>query len=625
MFPPIKRTFALINILVALSVAGSAPAQLAKATTVIHGNKTQEGRIDPKLFGNFIELLDDVAPGMWAEMLNDRSFEGVAKLAPWCYFDGSPDICDREWDTNGTWIYDTENPFNAKRSARLTASRKQPASLTQSGLAVKRGMEYEFTGHFRADDFKGTVTVRMKTKLPDGNWMVLGAAKLKAMPAHWEKLSARMMSKGETDRMVFEILAEGNGRVWVDEVALMPMDNVDGWRRDVVQAITEVEPALIRFGGSVCDPGKYRWKNGIGDRDLRVPFPNKVWGRLDPNDVGIDEFCRFCELTRAEPMICLSFSDGPENAADLVEYCNSGTDTVWGGRRKGNGHAAAYKVKYWQIGNEISGDDENYVKNFGRFVELMKQRDPNVIILSSFPTQKLLDRVGKDIDYIAPHHYTPDLAWCEKDFENLTQMISRTPGCDRIQIAVTEWNVSGGDWGLMRGKQMTLGTALLNARYLHVMMRHTDKVKIACRSNMANSFCGAIIETNPSGLLKRPSYYVMQLYAQHALPVPLRIESTGDGVDAFACGAENASHAVIFLVNSKTEPAEWSGTFEGFQKAMRVAKAEAVCDAQDMRQVDVVNRWGVLERVKTVDLKLTDENKVVLPALSVTAVECAIK
>ena len=124
--------------------------------------------------------------------------------------------------------------------------------------------------------------------------------------------------------------------------------------------------------------------------------------------------------------------------------------------------------------------------------------------------------MGKEIDYVAPHHYTADFGFCDRDFNNLAQMIDKTPGCERIKIAVTEWNASGGDWGLGRGKQMTLGNALLNARYLHVLMRHSDKAEIACRSNMANSFCGAIIETSPAGVMKRPSYYVMQLYARHA-------------------------------------------------------------------------------------------------------------
>ena len=234
--------------------------------------------------------------------------------------------------------------------------------------------------------------------------------------------------------------------------------------------------------------------------------------------------------------------------------------------------------------------------------------------------------MGKDIDYVAPHHYTADLDWCDRDFNDIARMIQNTAGCANIRIAVTEWNVSGGDWGLMRGRQMTLGTALLNARYLHVLMRHSDKANLACRSNMANSFCGAIIETNPAGLLKRPSYYVMQLYARHAQPVPLRIEAASDGPDLFACGSEDGKKAVVFAVNSKTEPVELSCQFEGFGAPISPVKAEAVCDAKDSRQIDVMNHWSAPERIKTVPLTLVPgQDRLVLPALSVTAVECAIK
>lgn len=603
------------------------PARLAAdppiATTVIHSQPMHEGRIDPKLFGNFIELLDDVVPGMWAEMLNDRSFEGVTKLSGWCYYDGAPDICDRPWDTNSTWDYGTNDAFNGKRCARLTAAHKQSASLSQSGLAVKKGMDYLFTGYFRAEDFKGNVTVRLKTLLPDGTWMTLGTAKLKSISSDWKKYSARMTSKGETDRVIFEMLAEGQGKVCVDKLSLMPADNLQGWRRDVVDVIRDVQPSLVRFGGSVCDPGGYRWKNGIGDRDHRVPFPNVVWGRLDPNDVGIDEFCQFCELTGVEPLICLSFSDGPENAADLVEYCNGDAHSVWGAKRAANGHPAPYHVKYWQVGNEISGDDDNYVKQFPRFAALMKKNDASIMLLSSFPSQKLLDRVGTDIDFIAPHHYTPDFAGCDREFANLSRMIDQTPGCAKIKIAVTEWNVSGGDWGLGRARQMTLGTALLNARYIHVMMRHSDKVKIACRSNMANSFCGAIIETSPAGVLKRPSYYVMQLYARHALPVPLRVESPGDGPDIIACASQDGKTVQIFAINYKTDPVDWSFQFDGFSLPLHPVKAESMRDTQDTRQIDVVNHWTAPDRIKTTAFNVNSGNRCTLPALSVTAFECA--
>src|ERR1700685_770515 len=137
---PIRQIFTLVCILVAFGILERRIlAQPAKATTVIHGEALEGAWIDPKLFGNFIELLDDVVPGMWAEMLNDRSFEGTGKMSPWCYYDGSPDICDRQWDTNDSWNIDTNKPFNGARCAQITAVPGYPGILTQSGLAVKKG------------------------------------------------------------------------------------------------------------------------------------------------------------------------------------------------------------------------------------------------------------------------------------------------------------------------------------------------------------------------------------------------------------------------------------------------------------------------------------------------------
>jgi alpha-N-arabinofuranosidase len=598
-------------------------ASPASFTNLIEAQPLHAGRIDPMLFGNFIELLDDLAPGMWAEMLNDRSFEGVIPAANWSYFDGKPDFCDRTWGTNASWSIDTANPFNGARCARLAALPSQPAILTQSGLAVKNGMEYECSGYFRSDAAL-KVTVLLKTPLPDGSWMTLASAKFPVFTPAWQKYSARLRSRGLTDRVVFELRSEGRGHVWADKLSLMPSDNLQGWRRDVVEAIKDLRPSVVRWGGSTCDPGQYRWKNGIGDRDLRTPFPNKVWGRIDPNDVGVDEFCRFCELVGAEPLICLSFSNGAQSAGDLVEYCNGGADSPWGARRAAGGHPAPYRVKYWQVGNEIGGDDANYLAQFGDFARLMKQADPGARLMTSFPSHQLLARFGRDIFCVCPHHYTPDLAACDGDFANLAKMIDSTPGCESMKIAVTEWNISAGDWGLGRGRQMTLGAALSNARYLHVLMRHSDKAKIACRSNMANSYCGAVIATDAAGVLKRPSYWVMQLYARHAKPVPLRASQPEDGPDVFACASEDGKSLSVFCVNTKNEPVAWSCQPAGFAGPVHVVAAEAVCDTQDARQPDVVNHWEAPERVKTVALAFSPDS-VLLPALSATAIECAVQ
>jgi alpha-N-arabinofuranosidase len=342
--------------------------------------------------------------------------------------------------------------------------------------------------------------------------------------------------------------------------------------------------------------------------------------------VGVDEFCQFCELTGAEPLICVSFGDGAQSAAELIEYCNGDAQTTWGAKRAAHGHAAPYQVKYWQMGNEISGNDAEYLKEIPGFIAAMKKADPSVQIMTSFPSQRLLEAVGKDIAFVCPHHYTSDLGWCDRHFKNLSDMIDHTPGCAGIKIGVTEWNTDAGSWGLGRGLFATLKVALLNARYLHVMMRHCDKVKIGCRSNLANSYAGAIIETSPcgDGVLKRASYHVMDLYANRALPEPLRIEPSNGRLDLFACASEDKKAIVVFAVNPKAEPVALSVAFSGFAGAAAVSKAEAVCDTQNAGQPEVMNHWEAPDRIRIAGLPASG-NTVTVPPLSASAIECEVK
>jgi alpha-N-arabinofuranosidase len=616
-----------VKILLATVFAAAAVplvAEEAHTSAVIRAEAISGGRVEPTLFGNFMELLDDVVPGSWAELLNDRSFAGVLPSADWVYYDGSLDICDRQWDTNSTWSYDAENPFNGKRCARLTAG-TEPARLTQSGLSARKGVEYSFSAYVRGDSGI-KVTVLLKAELPTGEWLTLASAELPPPSSEWERRSVKITSVGATEHAVFELRAEGQGNLWVNKLSLMPGDNRKGWRADVVETIREIRPGILRWGGSTVDPGHYHWKDGIGDRDRRTPWLNENWGRIDPNDVGMDEFCQFCELILAEPLICVSFADGPQSAHDLVEYCNGGTDTVWGARRAANGHPAPYHVKYWEVGNEINANDAKYLDQFPAFIKAIRSAEPTAKILTCDPSQKLLDRVGRDVDFVCPHHYTTDLNECQLDFDRIDKIIDETPGCSHIKVGVTEWNIDAGAWGLGRARQSTLFAGLENARYLNLMMRRSDKIKIANRSNLANSYCGATILTGASGsgVLRQPSHYVMKLYSLHAKPVPLRIQQYDNRVDLFACASDDKKSVVIFAVNPTRDQIEFAPGFGGFDAAPRIEKAEAVCDVLNRRQQDVENHWNEPERVRIVDLPLM-EGAVTLPAFSATAIECAAK
>ena len=609
---------AMILAVAAMNVA----AQDSRPSAVIRNEQFPGGRIEPTLFGNFMELLEDVVPGSWAELLNDRSFAGVVPAADWVYYDGALDICDRQWATNATWSYDADNPFNGKRCAKLLSG-YVPAALTQSGLAVRKNMEYHFATYLRGDNGL-QASVRLKVLLPTGEWSTLASAELPAPSAEWRKCSVKMTANGQTDQAVFELRVAGEGKLWVNKLSLMPGDNKNGWRGDVVEAIKEIRPGILRWGGSAVDPGYYRWKNGIGDRDRREPWPNENWGRIDSNDVGMDEFCQFCELIGAQPLICVSFADGPENAHDQAEYCNGGPETAWGGKRAANGHPAPYHVKYWEIGNEINGDDSGYLRQFPAFIKAIRSADAGTKIMTSYPSRKLLERVGPEVDFVCPHHYTTDLKECEADFNRIAQMIDQTPGCSHLKMGVTEWNIDSGAWGLGRARQSTLMAGLQNACYLNLMMSHSDKVKIANRSKLANSFCGATILTAASGagVLRQPSHYVMKLYSLHAKPVPLRVERFDQRLDLFACGSDDKKSAVVFVVNPTRDEVEIVPGFRGFDPVLHVVGAETVCDVTNRRQPDVENHWQEPERVRMVRLPVTD-GAVCLPPLSVTAIESA--
>ncbi len=130
------------------------------------------------------------------------------------------------------------------------------------------------------------------------------------------------------------------------------------------------------------------------------------------------------------------------------------------------------------------------------------------------------------------------------------------------------------------------------------------------------------IETSPNGVLKRPSYHVMRLYATHAKPIPVPLRQSSDILDLFACASENNTSLVIFGVNSATEPVKATFTLGGFPRPVRLAGAEAVCDVLDARQADVVNHWNIPERVKARRLE-TEQSEVVFPALSAAAIDCA--
>jgi alpha-N-arabinofuranosidase len=399
----------------------------------------------------------------------------------------------------------------------------------------------------------------------------------------------------------------------------------------VVAAVRDLRPHIIRFGGSALDEpgfGDFQWSDTIGDPDRRRPF--RAWGGLQPTGPGLEEFVQFCRAVEAEPMICVRFSGRkPSDAAEEVEYFNGAPTTKMGSLRAKNGHREPFRIRYWQVGNERQSAE--YDNGLVEFCRAMKAVDPNVIFLSSFPTVSSVRNAREYLSYVAPHHYTPDLGYCEADLANIRRLLEAYAPGSGIKVAVTEWNTTAGDWGPGRATLMTLANALACSRYHNLLHRNSDLVEIANRSNLINSFGSGIIQVDNHRLYKTPTYYAQWLYANLAGDQPLRIESEvppSVGLDVSATFSERSGQLTLFAVNSSSETVRRTIDLSAFKVQRRAVDVWQLSDRNKAGEPDVRNDFRDPERISIhhSSLRLGAPNSIFeFPAFTLTVLRFAVR
>ncbi len=148
--------------------------------------------------------------------------------------------------------------------------------------------------------------------------------------------------------------------IWVGEDSTIP--NYDGLRKDVVDALKAVHPAVLRWPGG-CFADTYHWRNGIGPKSDRPQYYNANFGteRVESNEFGTHEFMHLCELVGAEPWLNVNMLSGTvQETVDWVEYCDRDAATTLAKEREKNGHSKPFNVEYWGIGNESWAGGGNY-------------------------------------------------------------------------------------------------------------------------------------------------------------------------------------------------------------------------------------------------------------------------
>jgi alpha-N-arabinofuranosidase len=390
----------------ALILAIAAAAGRAQTISITVDAAKTGPAISPLLYGYFTELLSNMYEGgPWAEMLGDRKFFYPVDSKPTQTPPNSRRFVGR-WRPVGPdddVTMDTKQAWVGRHSPLVQLDGTAPHGIQQAGLGLLPGKQYAGRVILAAEP-----GVTIKASLIWGPGPTdRQTVEISGVHRDYAKFPLKFTAGGATMDGRLEIVGTGRGSFHVGAASLMPADNIHGFRADIVVAWKDIGPTIYRWPGGNYTSG-YDWRDGIGDPDKRKPVYDYAWNALEPNDVGIDEFMELTRILNIEPYICVNdgFGDA-RSAAEEVEYFNGAAATPMGKLRAANGHPAPYKIKWWNVGNEMYGPWQlghmslaHYVLKHNMFVEAMRAVDPSIKIVASGATPAEMSTTGaaKTID-----------------------------------------------------------------------------------------------------------------------------------------------------------------------------------------------------------------------------------
>jgi alpha-N-arabinofuranosidase len=538
--------------LVAIAVASTAPhsasprAAAPQSATIEIDATTIEGRISPMLYGQFIEyMFEGIKGGLHAELLRNRGFEAPpSPIGLSQHWERYPD--DRNDDYGLSFAWDAAQAYPAasrdgRPRARALRIDLKPAVVARHGvyqprIPVRGDVEYRVSFWLRSGGFSGRVGVALEADATGGRVYDERTADIAGPASGWQRCQFTLSPRVTDPLARFAILVDGAGTVWIDHASLMPADAVDGVRADVFQKVRDLAPAFIRWpGGNVAQD--YHWRWGIGPRDERPTWVNLSWKHeSEPSDFGTGEFIRFARNVGAEPSITVNVEGRGatvEEAAAWVEYSNGPPESAEGRVRAEHGHRDPYRVKYWEIGNEIWGDwvrghsdAAAYARNVDRYVAAMRAVDPSIQVIAVGDNdmawnRTVLGMTSQRLDYLAIHHYygrremEGDVGnllarplHYERFYGEIERAFENLPANRRPKLAVNEWGLD-----LPESQEYSMLAALYGARLMNVFERQDGLIAMSAVSDLVNGWPGGIIQASRHGVFVTPIYLVNRLYA----------------------------------------------------------------------------------------------------------------
>jgi len=612
--------------LLALPCAVSSQARTVNAT--IDTSKTS-APISKNIYGQFLEHGGDIVnTGVWSEMLVDRKFfYPVAAGAPtpppvMGNAAGNPRFRrtpTRWWSPIGggdAVTMDTKDAYTGDHSASVRLDAKDPHGVSQSGIAVRKGKAY--TGRIVLSGSPGAavkVTLIWGKEAADRQTVTVGR-----LGVAYHKFPLHYTVAADSDDATLEITGTGTGSFHVGAVSLMPADNVEGFRPEVIAALKQLRFGVLRFpGGNFVS--SYEWRYGVGDIDKRPPIFDPVWHAVQPNDVGTDEFLTLCRLLGVDPYITVNAGFGDAwSARELVEYTNRAATTPMGKWRAANGHPAPYHVQWWGVGNEPWGDYQmgsmslpQFELKHNLFAKEMRKVDPSIKLIAggAMPdvmegadqarringqyvpdylsaadwTGQMLLNCLDNIDMVSEHYYAsgtqhtdmklqkkvpidPPLSFIEwqrapavqvrAKYEHYHEYLKRIPAlrAKPVPIAIDEWAYFGGGPNSYK-------TVPAYAWAFHEMFRHSDIFQMG-----AFTFATAMMSSNRTEAILNPTGMLFKMYRDHFGTIP--VEVTGDSPQpkpTFPAGGDQPA----INPGSDTYPLDVSAAFSEDRKTLAIA------------------------------------------------------
>jgi hypothetical protein len=233
--------------LLVLALAASPTGQEADQATVAIDAATIANRISPRLYGQFAEFMfENIKFGLHAELLRNRGFEepanGVGLPRHW---ERHPDDRNDEsirfrWDDSVAYP-PSRSPASGEieHSLRLElpAHEGPPRGIFQGHVPVRAGIEYRGYLWLHTWDFAGRLTAVLEQDRTGGH--VYASADVTDITADgtWQRYRFTLRPAATDALARLALLFAGRGRVWIDQVSLIPGDAVDDVRADVFERV----------------------------------------------------------------------------------------------------------------------------------------------------------------------------------------------------------------------------------------------------------------------------------------------------------------------------------------------------------------------------------------------------